>query len=214
VDHYRSKEWRKFREEMIRLGGGICAQCLRAASDGVILQVHHKKYVPGRKPWQYLYDACEVMCRGCHAKEHGIIRPSDSWELVGHDDFGAPDGECEYCGTEIRYVFLIMHPKWPALEVGEVCCDNLTATPIASNYMNLRRRFIERRKRFVSSSRWTVDYGHIARVQQCGINIEVVPIDRFFRLRMNGKLGKLAFASELDAKMKAFEVIDSGAAVR
>jgi hypothetical protein len=66
----------------------------------------------------------------------------------------------------------------------------------------------------VSSSRWTVDNRHIARVQQRGINIEVAPIDKFFRLRMNGKLGKLAFASELEAKIKAFEVIDSGAAVR
>src|SRR5579872_6876742 len=98
---YRSEEWKKFRTEMIRLGDGTCVHCRRMASAGVILQVHHKKYIPGHKPWQYSYDDCEVMCRGCHAREHGIVQPSDGWELFGHDDLGAPDGECERCGTRI-----------------------------------------------------------------------------------------------------------------
>jgi len=41
--------------------------------------------------------------------------------------------------------------------------------------------------------------------------LAVVPVDGRFKLRVNGQLGKLTFLSLLDAKMKAFERIESGA---
>jgi hypothetical protein len=211
---YRSKDWKAFRDEVIRLDGGTCVRCLHGPSEGAVLQVHHKIYFQGRKPWEYPHDACEVLCKSCHAQEHGIIAPKHNWDLVGHDDLGGIDGSCEYCGTAIRYVFLVQHEKWPALEVGEICCDNLTATTFASDCMDSNRRFLDRRKRFVSSSRWTVNKHGVAFVQQNGIEVGIVPVDRIFKLRMNGKIGRLTFASTLEAKMKAFEIIDSGVAAQ
>jgi len=212
---HRSKEWRLFREEVIRLDGGGCTRCRRSISDGAMLHVHHKFYLPDRKPWQYPYEACETLCRSCHAQEHGIIPPKDGWALVEDYDLGDPSGSCEYCGTEIRYVFVIQHNKWPTLEVGEICCDNLTGTVTASEYMRTIRRYRERRKRFASSCRWTMDQHGVATVRQDGIDVAIVPVDtRSFRLKMNGMLGRLMFTSVLEAKMKAFEVIHSGKAAR
>lgn len=128
---YRSKEWKLFRTEVLHLGEWACAQCSRGSSQGVILHVHHKAYLPGRKPWEYRYEDCDVLCQSCHAQERGIISPKTDWEFVGYDDLGAPDGHCDYCGTQI-HVFMIQHEKWATLEVGETCCDNLTTTSLAT----------------------------------------------------------------------------------
>ena len=154
---YRSTDWKEFRNDVIRLDGGVCVRCSRGPSDGVVLQVHHKQYLFGHKPWEYPYELCETLCRGCHAAEHGKIMPRFGWDQVGWDDLGDLTGKCDYCGTEIRYVFLIQHKKWHTMEVGEICCDNLTCSQVASEHMESIRRFSARRKRFVSSSRWMID---------------------------------------------------------
>src|SRR6202171_5874995 len=158
MNHYHRTEWRDFRNEVIRLHDGVCHRCGRGPADGVVLQVHHNTYVAGRLPWQYRHDQCEVLCKGCHAQEHGIIMPRSGWDHFGdYDDLGGLDGTCELCGTSIRYVFPVHHAKWGTLEVGEICCDHLTSTTFATEHMDARRKLIERRKRFVSSSRWHTD---------------------------------------------------------
>ncbi|MCX7257277.1 MAG: hypothetical protein NTZ64_11205 [Polaromonas sp.] len=130
---YRSREWKIFRNEVIRLDGGACSNCGKTASDGAILQVHHKQYFSGRSPWDYPYNLCETLCKGCHAAEHGLIPPKFGWEHVGWDDLGELNGICECCGTSIRYIFLVQHPKWNPMEVGEICCDNLTSIGLTQN---------------------------------------------------------------------------------
>jgi hypothetical protein len=214
VDRYRTKEWRAFREEIIRLDEGCCARCGRSMTDGAILHVHHKSYIRGREPWEYPYAACESLCQSCHAQEHGIIPPKTGWELIGYDDLGDLVGCCDYCGTAIRYVFLLQHEKWMALEVGEFCCDALTASTYASSFMHSRRRYLDRRKRFACSSRWVMGSRGILQLRQHGINVAVIPTNTQYKLKMNGHLGRLVFASALEAKMKAFDVIESGKVFR
>lgn len=211
MDLYRSSLWNNFRQEVIRLDGGVCVRCGRGPSEGVNLQVHHKHYRPGHKPWEYPHDACETLCSGCHAVEHGKIAPRFGWEHVGYEDLGEPNGTCDYCGTAIRHVFLVQHEKWPTMEVGEICCDNLTSTQVASGHMDSLRRFTARQKRFVSSPRWEMDSSGTHQIRQGDVRLAVVPVDGRFKLRVNGQLGKLTFLSLLDAKMKAFERIESGA---
>jgi hypothetical protein len=213
MQSYRRAEWVGFREENIRLHGGVCAKCSRGRSDNVVLQVHHKKYIPGRKPWEYPHDLCETLCKRCHAEEHGIIMPQSGWDLIGVNDLGDVIGTCERCGTAIRHVFLVQHEKWAALEVGETCCDNLTGTAIASDHMESMRRFDDRLKRFVSSSRWLSDKSGAPWIRQKNVSLAIVSDGNQFRLKINGRRGKLVFASILDAKMKAFELIESGAVV-
>jgi hypothetical protein len=178
-----------------------------------VLQVHHKFYFAGRLPWQYLHNECEALCRGCHAEEHGLVRPKSGWQHFGFsDDLGAPDGECELCGTSIRYVFPVYHEKWGTMEVGEICCDHLTSSTFATEYMTVQRKRLDRRKRFVSSSRWDKS-GSLCIVQKNAM-VCVVREGAAFRLHLNRTPGNLKFDSALEAKIKAFDLFETGAAER
>lgn len=204
MDSYRGKLWKAFCDEVIRLDGGVCCRCQRSASGGAILQVHHKAYLPNRKPWEYPYGLCETLCRGCHAAEHGKIMPNFGWSLVGCDDLGDLDGTCQLCGTPIRHVFMIQHAKWPAIEVGEVCCDNLTCSDEAGTHMESLRRFNDRQRRFISSSRWVVIDECIESIRQKNYNISIVALCNEFMIRVNEIDGKQRFVSPSEAKKTAF----------
>jgi hypothetical protein len=207
---YRRAEWRAFRHEVIQLHGGRCNRCSRGATDGVVLQAHHKIYIPGRLPWQYRHDECEALCRGCHAQEHGKIMPESGWEHFGDcDDLGDLDGTCELCGTSIRYVFPVYHAKWGTMEVGEICCDHLTSSTFAAEHMATLRKLVDRRKRFVSSLRWHMDKSGSPRIVQNRVVICIVRDGTKYRLKMNGITGKLEFDSVFEAKVRAFDLIES-----
>jgi hypothetical protein len=213
MNPYQSVSWHAFRDEVIRRDGGVCVRCGRGQSADVVLQVHHKHYVAGRLPWQYPHDACETLCKGCHAAEHGIVAPKHGWDFIGYEDLGEVVGNCDLCGTAIRYVFVVHHPHWPAMEVGEVCCDHLTSTQIATNHMESMRRFRDRQQRFVSSSRWEVASHGAHSIKQKGFAIQVESRpDGGYRLRVNGRLGKKRFLCVEDAKKMVFEIIESGTA--
>lgn len=147
MKQYRTAEWKAFRKRVIDLAGGVCSKCKRDDLDGLVLQVHHLFYVAGRAPWEYNPEDCAVLCKGCHAAEHGIIAPFFGWDFHGWDDLGGLYGTCDCCGKSLRYLFLVGHPKWGTMEVGETCCDNLTSTQAASGHMDSRRRYISRKAR-------------------------------------------------------------------
>ena len=77
---YQGDAWKSFRKDIIESDGFRCSQCGRNSFD-VVLQVHHKKYIKGRKLWEYAGEDCITLCRGCHAMEHGIIMPN--FGLIG-----------------------------------------------------------------------------------------------------------------------------------
>lgn len=208
---YRSKNWFDFRKEIIELDGGACTVCKKTEEDGIVLQVHHKKYIQGLEAWEYPPNLCETLCKGCHAAEHGRIPPKFDWAYIGHDDLGDLDGHCEYCGTEIRYVFYIRHDSWGTMEVGTVCCDNLTATDIASNLMESDRRFKSRMVRFITSKRWTSDQSGYY-ITQNKIHVAIIQSGGKVKIKMDGKAGKLEFSDIVEAKKKVFHVIESGEA--
>ena len=207
---YQRQEWRRFRAEVIELDGGVCVKCKRGPLEGAVLQVHHKEYLPGRMPWEYPYELCETLCKGCHAGEHGLVRPFSNWVCVGQDDLGDVSGECELCGNGIRHVFFLQHEKWPALEVGETCCDHLTDTTVASDYMDSVRRISARRTRFVRSPRWKQFGSSSVKLSQMGATVMVEPSGVEFRLCVNGTHGKQRFLSIEDAKGKAFDLFEDG----
>jgi len=211
---YRAEEWDLFREKVLELDGYCCQRCHRGRADGVTLQVHHLEYEPGRLPWEYPSSACETVCKGCHAQIHGKIRPSVGWELLGREDSGDLCENCENCGTDIRYVFHIWHPAWESMAVGEICCDHLTGTEIASNFIESQRRFQSRLKRFASSTRW--EHGsHSVGITQGGIRVEIrETVPSGFQIYMNWMPGSRIFPTQEKAKKIAFEVIENGSAAR
>ena len=208
---YNKEQWKVFRAEVIELDGKACCRCHKGEAEGAILQVHHKIYLPGRKPWEYPYEDCETLCKGCHSAEHGITRPKVGWEFAGQEDLGELCGSCEYCGTEIRHVFYIYHPHWEMMAVGTECCDHLTGTEIASNHMESVRRFESRRSRFMSSSRWK-DFGYYWSIRQKGISLRIQKSSGAFQILMDEFNGKKRFKTIEAAKAFAFSSIEDGSA--
>lgn len=210
MNPYRSKEWNAFREEVMRLDNFQCVECGRTKADGVIFHIHHKSYQDGKLPWEYDFDQCETLCAGCHAAHHGKIPPKVGWMVVGIDDLESQVGKCELCGTAIRHVFLVLHPNWVTMEVGEICCDHLTSTDIATNYMESIRRYNGRRKRFVRSSRWKKRTERHFYIVHNRIVVEERISSAGYLLRMNGKRGRVIYRDSLEARMRAFDVLESG----
>jgi hypothetical protein len=67
-DLLRLPQWQKRRLTRLEASGWACEQCRATERE---LQVHHKRYVRGRAPWEYEDDELEVLCDNCHAAEHG-----------------------------------------------------------------------------------------------------------------------------------------------
>jgi len=204
---YQSNRWISFREELIELDGGRCVRCNKGRSDGVVLQVHHRRYLPGKAPWEYPFELCETLCKRCHAEEHGEIRPDSGWEFVGQDDLGGLYGTCDRCGTDIRHVFFVQHPSWGPMSVGTVCCDDLTGTTVATE----SRKLDERLERFLSSTRWREEDGrHLIKQKQ--IEVQILPVTGGFRILMNTIMGKTVYPTLDAAKTRVFRFIETGEA--
>jgi hypothetical protein len=209
---YRQRQWKAYCAEQIKLHGGVCAHCLRGSPE-VVLQVHHRDYIKGRLPWEYPYNECDVLCRGCHAKEHGKVMPSKDWEFIGEDDLGGLDGECEYCGKELRYTHMVTHPNWGTIIVGEKCCDNLTDSTVGTEQHAEFLNYVNRRKTFINSPKWFIAKNGVRSIERTGITIAIVPTDDGkFRFNLDDVKGKVDHATLLDAQISVFDYVESGKA--
>ncbi len=208
---YTHADWKRFRGEVIKLDGDRCVRCSRGHND-VVLQVHHKRYIPGRKPWEYAHSECETLCKGCHAEEHGIIMPTSDWCLLGTDDLGGLNGNCELCGTALRYSYAIVHPSWGAMAVGTDCCDKLTGTTDASEHHDMMLKDRGKLKRFVSSPNWKTLQSGEQSIVRAGIAVRISEADGKFYIGLGPARGKASHDSLIDAKIKALELIDTGEA--
>lgn len=208
MNQYTKSEWKKFRDELIELDNYKCRECKRSNSE-VILQVHHKRYIPGHLPWQYPLEDCETLCKYCHAVKHQIIRPSTGWEFITQEDLGDLNGTCQNCNTTIRHMFLIQHKDWGTMEVGTNCCDKLTDTILASNLVESQTSYLNRKKRFLNSIRWKQDK-NIYFISQGSFEIQIQEKDKdIFVLTIHNIQGKNLYYSLNEAKEKAFDVIES-----
>lgn len=205
---YNKSEWKTFRDEVIELDGHKCQQCGRNAQE-VILQVHHKQYIKGRKPWEYPLQECQTLCKGCHSSIHGITKPQIGWEFISQDDLGDLTGTCENCGASIRHCFVIQHENWGTIEVGTFCCDKLTDTTIASNLIESQTSYKSRKKTFINSKRWK-NYQYNHSIKQSNFNITITQQNTFFTIGVNDVKSKTQYASIEDAKSKIFDIIETG----
>jgi hypothetical protein len=204
--YYKSEEWFAFRRRAIDNVRGLCEHCNRSKADGAIFQIHHPNYVKGKKPWEYELFEIEVLCKGCHAKEHGKIQPTTDWDFVGEDDLGDPSGECDNCGREIRYVCFILHPKWNSMTVGTGCCDYLCESKIASTYQQKNSR----RNRFLAKSNWSKKSNCVECTKFNGHKVELKTVESKFYFVIDSIEGKLRFKSPQDAKRELFKLVEMG----
>ncbi len=211
---YKTREWVEFRAEVIELDNGACRRCGRSPQKhGVVLQVHHTVYHPGKPLWQYAYAECLTLCKGCHAEEHGHIMPKTGWDLVYQDDLGDLVGTCEKCGTSIRHVFYIDHPNWEGLTVGTYCCDSLTNTVEASEFMKRKDQRNDRLKTFLVSPQWKrQDDGH--HIKRAHMRFRLAPEEGGYRIHIQERRGKELYPTLQEAQVKVFDLLDDGTAIR
>jgi hypothetical protein len=208
MSSYKKSQWQEFRKGIIESDGHKCTECGKTALEAT-LQVHHKKYIEGKEPWEYAPQDCITLCKGCHASIHGKIKPKFGWEYMGDEDLGELIGECENCGNDIRYVFYVFHEKWGTIEVGTLCCDNLTDSQVASNRKETLNRYRSRKKRFLKSNRWQkVD--NVLKIKQGSYWIEIEMKTNGYYLTIHGLKSDKMYKTLEEAKAKAFDVIETG----
>lgn len=152
---YYNEKWYQYSEIVQRRDGYKCLKCWRKKGE-IILQTHHKLYKRGLEVWEYPLSDCISLCKGCHAREHGIAEPSDGWTLISIDDLEGLDGICERkgCGNEIRYEHLIYHPKFGYKTVGSTCVEYLTNE---DQYLSMEVvKIFKKISDFVKNSLWEV----------------------------------------------------------
>jgi len=66
-EQYKHPLWQKKRLEALESAKFICNRCF---DDEKQLHVHHKRYVSGRKIWEYEISELEVLCDDCHELAH------------------------------------------------------------------------------------------------------------------------------------------------
>lgn len=67
--------WQKKRLEAMKNAGFQCECC---GDTETTLNVHHKRYVKGRKVWEYPLTELACLCQPCHEKEHSHREQLDS----------------------------------------------------------------------------------------------------------------------------------------
>ena len=221
--YYRRKEWKEFRQRILKRDNYICNNCQQQKSERE-LQVHHKQYIDGKKIWEYADDDVVTLCKKCHAEIHGIIPPSCDWEYVEDDDLGDLSGICEYCGNKIRFEHTIYHHSYGLLRVGCVCADILTGNTIASERDDAYKKYNAKMERFVNSPKWrhyekynlyfynkfvspnNIEYQIKIWDNKHSFNIQVVNRDLGFD---SNNIKKNRYLSLDEAKRKIFEVISN-----
>ncbi len=63
LENYR---WIRKRKRIFKRDNFTCQECGATTN----LQVHHKEYISGRRPWQYNESYLITLCASCHGKHH------------------------------------------------------------------------------------------------------------------------------------------------
>ena len=69
----RDPRWQKMRLDVMNRDLFMCQGCLDTTKT---LNVHHTKYLPGKKPWEYELVSLVTLCEDCHKGEPEFYKES------------------------------------------------------------------------------------------------------------------------------------------
>lgn len=69
IEDLKHPKWQRKRLEIMSRDGWKCTVCGDTETE---LHVHHKKYIPGAKPWEYIPDDIITLCKNCHSGAHKL----------------------------------------------------------------------------------------------------------------------------------------------
>lgn len=144
--------------------------------------------------------------------------PQSNWAWIGCTDLKEDQGleydeyeDCEFCGQEsIRFVHTLEHPDWRgSIRVGRICAAKYTRTSprdLAAAEAILKNRS-QRRQRFPSHKSWKTSSKGNRYIEYSGIHIVVMKKPGGYRLKIGDRWGDLAFPTEKEAMLRAFDVV-------
>ena len=80
---FKDPRWQKLRLEVLEYNNWECRNC---GNREKTLNVHHRYYKKGAKPWEYKNEELLCLCEDCH-NEHHVI--SDKFKIIGILDIGS-----------------------------------------------------------------------------------------------------------------------------
>ncbi|EGY01982.1 hypothetical protein AZA_88261 [Nitrospirillum viridazoti Y2] len=98
--------------------------------------------------------------------------------------------------------------------MGTDCCDRLTGATDARDHHDGLIKEREKRKRFVDSPKWKVTASGDMVMVRDRIPVRITFRDGSYGLEIGSIKGRLKYPTALDAKIRAFEFIESGEAAR
>lgn len=63
AEKLKHPRWQKCRLQILERDHWACVYCLDKETN---LQVHHKRYIKGKEPWDYEHYDLEAICEDCH----------------------------------------------------------------------------------------------------------------------------------------------------
>ena len=180
----------------------MCERC----GSSTVLQVHHPTYIEGRKPWEYSVSHCQVLCRKCHAIEHGIILPRDGWQIVDSDfERNEPSDPvpCANCSRQVKWHVTIYHPDWGEAVVGSECGENLSLGPEFTKLKSYHNRL----NAFIKSARWKSTPEGV-RIVQKTYPILIFQQNGTFKIKIKNHVGDIHFSTCDEAKRRAFQFVE------
>lgn len=122
----KNSKWQDKRKRIFERDNYICQRCGNHTGKPIL---HHISYESGLLPWDYPDEYFITLCPHCHAAEHNklSVETDTGWQLVDFWDSKEYGSEtCDYCGADLRYVYVLYHPKLKTfINVGETCADKL-----------------------------------------------------------------------------------------
>ncbi len=79
AEQLKHPNWQRRRLQMLEAAGFACSEC---GADSKTLHVHHRRYIKGRKAWEYEDRDLGVLCEVCHEATHKAREAVDA-ELAG-----------------------------------------------------------------------------------------------------------------------------------
>jgi hypothetical protein len=86
---YRHPKWQEKRLEIMNDANFTCERC---GSKEKTLNVHHRYYEKGKKPWQYPNESLDCLCEDCHKDTQNELNdikallhkipPRELWHVV------------------------------------------------------------------------------------------------------------------------------------
>jgi 5-methylcytosine-specific restriction endonuclease McrA len=72
----KSRKWQIVKSRITERDNHTCRSCYHYDNEDIQLNVHHLKYLPGHKPWEYSDDDLITLCKECHSIWHYIYNES------------------------------------------------------------------------------------------------------------------------------------------